>query len=120
MSTCNSMQNSGSFSLDRASPFTLTADNTFVLLGCSTTSPVFDPNEDLCDTGSGSRLCKGLYSCEGLTGIGLQQNAQISTSCVYESPTGLASGFELDLPKLQCSSYTSIYGFGGDEGDPMK
>lgn len=114
------MQNSGSLSLDRASPFTMTEDNVFVLLGCSTTSPVFDPNEDLCDNGSGSHVCRGLYSCKGVTGIGLQQNAPVSTCCVYESPIGLGSSYGLDLPKLQCSSYTSIYGFGEDEGDPMK
>ncbi|WRX16305.1 Calcineurin-like phosphoesterase domain [Theobroma cacao] len=119
MSTCSSMQNSGSFSLDRASPFTLTGDNIFVLLGCSTTSPVFDPSEDLCDTGSGSRVCSGLYSCKGVTGIGLPQNAPTSTCCVYDSLMGVGSGYSLDLPKLQCSSYTSIYEF-GDEGDPMK
>ncbi|KAB1994327.1 hypothetical protein ES319_D13G092000v1 [Gossypium barbadense] len=119
MSTCSSMQNSGSFSLDRTSPFTLTGSNIFVLLGCSTTSPVFDPSEDLCDTGSGSRVCSGLYSCKGVTGIGLPQNAPTSTCCVYDSLMGIGSGYSLDLPKLQCSSYTSIFEF-GDEGDPMK
>lgn len=120
MSTCSSMQNSGSFSLDKASPFTITEDDIFVLLGCSTTSPVFDLNEDLCVSGSGSRICRGLYSCNGVTGIGLPQNAPISTCCVYDSPSGLGSGYALDLPKLQCSSYTSIYGFGDDAGDPTK
>ncbi|XP_059655034.1 uncharacterized protein LOC132302176 [Cornus florida] len=120
MSTCSSMQNSGSFSLDRASPFSLVAENIFVLLGCSTTSPVFDQDEDLCDSGSGLHVCRGLYSCKGVTGIGLDPNAPISTCCVYDSPNVLGSGYSLDLPKLQCSSYTSIYGFGGDEGDPMK
>ncbi|XP_039003921.1 LEAF RUST 10 DISEASE-RESISTANCE LOCUS RECEPTOR-LIKE PROTEIN KINASE-like 1.5 [Hibiscus syriacus] len=119
MSTCSSMQNSGSFSLDRTSPFTLTGSNIFVLLGCSTTSPVFDPSEDLCDTGSGSRVCTGLYSCKGVNGIGLPQNAPTSTCCVYDSFMAVGSGYSLDLPKLQCSSYSSIYEF-GDEGDPMK
>ncbi|KAL5553635.1 hypothetical protein UlMin_041036 [Ulmus minor] len=121
MSTCSSMQNSGSFSLDRASPFTITENNIFVLLGCSTTSPVFDPSQDLCDTGSGLRVCRGLYSCKGVSGIGLEQNAPTSTCCVYDSPMGLGvgSGYSLDVPKLQCSSYTSIYEF-GDEGDPTK
>ncbi|PWA60377.1 wall-associated receptor kinase, galacturonan-binding domain-containing protein [Artemisia annua] len=75
MSICSSTQNSGSFKLDRASSFTLSSQDMFVLLGCSRTLPVFDPNEDL---------------------------------------------FGLDLPKLQCSSYASIYGFGGDETDPMR
>ncbi|KAJ6982560.1 LEAF RUST 10 DISEASE-RESISTANCE LOCUS RECEPTOR-LIKE PROTEIN KINASE-like 1.5 [Populus alba x Populus x berolinensis] len=119
MSTCSSMQNSGSFSLDRASPFSLTGENIFVLLGCSTNSPLFDPAEDLCATGSRSRVCRGLYSCKGVTGLGLPQNAPPSTCCVYESPIQLA-GYTLDLPKLQCSSYTSVYSFGGSEGDPAK
>ncbi|KAF4396310.1 hypothetical protein G4B88_019110 [Cannabis sativa] len=119
MSNCTSMQNSGSFSLDRASPFTIADENIFVLLGCSTTSPVFDPDQDLCDTGSGYRVCRGMYSCKGVAGIGLPTNSPASTCCVYDSPMGFGSGYELDLPKLQCSSYTSIYEF-GDEGDPMK
>ena len=120
MSTCSSMQNSGSFSLDSSSPFTIMADDVFVLLGCSTTSPVFDLDEGLCDTGSGSHACRGLYSCKGVTGIGLYPNAPISTCCVYNSMNGVGSGYGLDLPKLQCSSYASIYGLGDDEGDPMK
>lgn len=118
MSNCSFMQNSGSFSLDKASPLIITEDNIFVLLGCSTTSPIFDLNEDLCDTGSGIRVCRGLYSCKGVDGIGLPQNAPVSTCCVYDSQVGF-SDYALDLPKLQCSSYTSIYEF-GDEGDPMK
>ncbi|XP_042496615.1 uncharacterized protein LOC122075600 [Macadamia integrifolia] len=126
MSTCNSMQNSGSFSLDSSSPFNIVSDDIFVLLGCSTTSPVYDPNQDLCDTtGSASHVCKGLYSCKGVTGIGLEpNNAPISTCCVYDPPTGLGSSRSaytvLDLPKLQCSSYSCIYGFGEDDRDPMK
>ncbi|CAL5399305.1 unnamed protein product [Camellia sinensis] len=120
MSNCSSMQNSGSFNLDRASPFSIVAEDIFVLLGCSTTSPVFDQNEELCDTGSGLNFCRGLYSCKGVAGIGLAPNAPISTCCVYEPQIVLGSGFMLDLPKLQCASYASIYGYGGDEGDPMK
>ncbi|KDO70375.1 hypothetical protein CISIN_1g040327mg [Citrus sinensis] len=120
MSTCSLMQNSGSFILDKASPFTITQDNIIVLLGCSSTSPVFDPYEDLCATGSRLRVCRGMYSCKGVSGIGLRQKGPASTCCVYESPTGLGSGYALDVPRLQCSSYTSIYGFGGNEGDPMK
>nr|GMD00414.1 wall-associated receptor kinase 3-like [Ipomoea batatas] len=120
MSTCSSMQNSGSFTLDRGSPFSIMPENIFALLGCSTTSAVFDPKQDLCDSGSGLNVCRGLYSCKGVTGIGLEPNAPISTCCVYNPPVPLGSGNGLDLPKLQCSSYSTIYGFGGDEGDPMK
>ncbi|KAA8532901.1 hypothetical protein F0562_032982 [Nyssa sinensis] len=113
--------NSGSFSLDHVSPFNIVAEDIFVLLGCSNTSPVFDPNEDLCDTGSGSGslVCRGLYSCKGVTGIGLEPNTPISISCVYDPPIVLGSGYGLDLPKLQCSSYTSKYGYGGNEGNEM-
>lgn len=120
MSTCRSMQNSGSFSLDRASPFEIRPENIFVLLGCSTTSPLFDPNEDLCDKGSGSRACMGLYSCKSMTGIGLEPNSPISSCCVYDSQVGLGPGYGLDLPRLQCSSYSSVYGFGENKGDPMR
>ncbi|MED6198963.1 hypothetical protein PIB30_071615 [Stylosanthes scabra] len=119
MSNCTDMQNSGSFTLGDDTPFTLAKENIFVLLGCSTTSPMFDSREDFCDTGSGSRVCRGMYSCRGVTGIGLPQNAAISTCCVYDYPTGIGLGYSLDLPKLQCSSYASVYEF-GDEGDPMK
>ncbi|PON59225.1 hypothetical protein TorRG33x02_288870 [Trema orientale] len=38
---------------------------------------------------------------------------------VYDSPLGFESSYNLDLPKLQCSSYMSIYEF-GDQGDPTK
>lgn len=120
MSTCSSMQNSGSFTLERKSPFTLLPDNIFVLLGCSTTSPVFDRNTDFCDTGSGLNVCRGLYSCRSVEGIGLEPNGAISTCCVYDPPSALGPGYGLDLPKLQCSSYSAVNGFGGDEGDPMK
>ncbi|XP_052186861.1 uncharacterized protein LOC127797761 [Diospyros lotus] len=120
MSNCTSMQNSGSFSLDRSAPFTLAAATTFALLGCSATSPVFDEREEFCDTGSGSLICRGLYSCQGVVGIGLAQDAPVSSCCVYEPEIVLGSGFGLDLPKLQCSSYSAIYGFGGHEGEPMK
>ncbi|XP_051145160.1 uncharacterized protein LOC127261049 [Andrographis paniculata] len=117
MSTCSSMQNSGSFILDGGSPFGVADDNIFVLVGCSTTSPVFDRNADFCDRGSGMKVCRGLYSCKGVAGIGLEPYAPTSTCCVYEPP---AIGYGIDLPKLQCSSYSAVYGFGGSEGDPMK
>ncbi|KAL8122285.1 uncharacterized protein LOC141723310 [Apium graveolens] len=123
MSTCAAMQNSGSFCLDPITPFRFVEQDTFVLLGCSTTSPLFDANEDLCDTGSGLHMCRGLYSCKGVTGIGLEPNAPISTCCVYDPPFAVSTSVAsigVDLPKLQCSSYASIYGFGGDEGNPMK
>lgn len=118
MSTCSSMHNSGGFTMDGDTPFTATPDNIFVLVGCSTTSPVFDRMADFCDTGSGRNVCRGLYSCKGVSGIGLEPYGSVETCCVYNNPVGLGVG--LDLPKLQCSSYSALYGFGGSEGDPMK
>ncbi|KAL8550229.1 hypothetical protein ACS0TY_008888 [Phlomoides rotata] len=120
MSTCSSMQNSGSFTMDDTTPFSVTADNMFVLLGCSTTSPVFDPMADFCDTGSGRNVCRGLYSCKGVSGIGLDPDGSVSTCCVYDPIRFGGVQVGLDLPKLQCSSYSAVYGFGGSEGDPMK
>ncbi|KAH0746125.1 hypothetical protein KY285_007782 [Solanum tuberosum] len=65
-------------------------------------------------------IFRGMYPCKGVTGIGLEPNDPISTCCVYDIPVPIGSGYCLNLPRLQCSSYSSIYGFGGDEGDPMK
>lgn len=123
MSTCAAMQDSGGFSLGRSGggPITAAPDNTFALLGCSATSPVFDPDSGLCEAGSGLRVCRGLYSCEGVRGIGLEPHAPATTCCVYDpvDPVG-SSGPGLDLARLQCSSYAAVYGFGGSEGDPMR
>ncbi|XP_075479359.1 uncharacterized protein LOC142520240 [Primulina tabacum] len=114
------MQNSGRFILDRAQPIPVTEENIFVLMGCSSTSPIFDRNADFCNTGSGLNLCKVLYSCKSVNGMGLEPNTPISTCCIYDPTIGLGSKNDLDLPKLQCSTYSGIYGFGGDKGDPMK
>ncbi|KAL5987828.1 hypothetical protein ACLOJK_035584 [Asimina triloba] len=122
MSTCASMQNSGSFGLSRASPFNVTAEDIFVLLGCSTSSAVFDAEQELCDA-EASHVCRGLYSCKGVGGIGLEPDGPISTCCVYKPAASMGGGgggggYQLDLPKLQCSSYACVYGFGESEGDP--
>lgn len=119
MSTCTSMQNSGSFGLDPEAPFATRPNDIFVLLGCSSTSPVFDTTVDLCDT-EDSHVCRGLYTCKGVTGIGLEPNGPVSSCCVYDPPTGPGPGYQLDLPKLQCSSYTCVYGYGDNEGDPTR
>ncbi|KAH9315183.1 hypothetical protein KI387_023810, partial [Taxus chinensis] len=115
MSTCNAMQNSGSFGLDSSAPFRMKND-VFVLLGCSSSSPLFDARNSVCDTGS-AHICTALYACPGLTGLGLLPNSPISTCCVY-SPINLGPADELNLPKLQCSSYTSVYSFGDDPTNP--
>lgn len=117
MSTCTSMQNSGSFGLDWSAPFKIHND-VFVLLGCSSSSSLFDAQKPLCDTGS-SHICSSLYSCSGITGLGITPNSPISTCCVY-SPINLGPADELNLPKLQCSSYSSIYNFGDDPTNPKR
>ncbi|WMV54980.1 hypothetical protein MTR67_048365 [Solanum verrucosum] len=40
----------------------------FVLLGCSTTSTVFDPKQYLCDSGSGSNNCEDSGGSFGFSG----------------------------------------------------
>eukprot|EP01018_Ginkgo_biloba_P011031 Gb_30861 [translate_table: standard] len=115
MSTCNSMQTSTSFGLDWSAPFRI-KNNIFVLLGCSSTSSLYDPKNYLCDTGS-AHICSNLYACPGVAGIDLPLYSPISTCCVY-SPINLGSAAELNLPKLQCLSYTSIYSFGSDPTNP--
>ncbi|XP_068655610.1 wall-associated receptor kinase-like 15 [Aristolochia californica] len=121
MSTCASMQNSGSFTLDPTVPFHLVPHDVFVVLGCSTSSPVFDSDVQLCDPGA-SHVCRGLYSCKGVVGLGLTPGDPVSTCCVYDPPGGVGTGrgYSLDLPKLQCASYTCLHGFGEKEGDPTK
>uniref|UniRef100_A0A0C9RQG5 TSA: Wollemia nobilis Ref_Wollemi_Transcript_25208_1404 transcribed RNA sequence n=1 Tax=Wollemia nobilis TaxID=56998 RepID=A0A0C9RQG5_9CONI len=117
MSTCNAMQNSGSFGLDWSAPFKLKND-VFVLLGCSSSSSLFNAHNSVCDTGS-AHICSSLYSCPGVTGLGLPPNSPISSCCVY-SPINLGPADDLNLPKLQCSSYTSVYNFGDDPTNPRR
>ncbi|KAH0681571.1 hypothetical protein KY284_022656 [Solanum tuberosum] len=95
------MQKSGSFTLDHddSTPFSIMKQSMFVLLGFSTTSVVFDPKQDLSDSGSGSNVCKGMYSCKGVIGIGLEPNDPISTCCVYDPPVPIGSA--LSFPKNQ-------------------
>lgn len=115
MSTCTLMQNSGSFGLDSTAPFQIKND-VFVLLGCSTSSSLYNIQNSLCDTGS-AHICSSLYTCPGVSGLGIPQYSPISSCCVY-SPIDLGPADELNLPKLQCSSYTSIYSFGDDPTNP--
>jgi len=117
MSTCAAMTSSGSFGLDAAAPFKFKND-IFVLLNCSLSSCLYSPTNYLCDTGS-SQICSSLYTCPGVLGLGLQQYSPISTCCVY-APINLGSAAEINLAKLQCQSYTSIYSFGDDATDPTR
>lgn len=118
MSTCNSMQPSPSFGLDLSAPFRIQND-IFVLLGCSSTSCLYsDPQNHLCDMAS-AHICSSLYACPGVSGLNLPLYSPISSCCVY-SPINLGPAAELNLPNLQCSSYTSIYSFGNDPTNPSQ
>ncbi|KAL6983561.1 hypothetical protein U1Q18_016945 [Sarracenia purpurea var. burkii] len=123
MSTCSSTHPSNGFSLDWDAPFTFHDGDLFALLDCSpTSSPLYAGNKPsafaaagpLCDTSSAA-VCSLLYSCEAVSRLG----TPVATCCVY-TPVDLGPAFEMDLKKLQCSSYAGIYGFDGKNGDPEK
>ncbi|XP_042499090.1 wall-associated receptor kinase 3 [Macadamia integrifolia] len=123
MSTCSSTQPSKGFGLDWNAPFTFQGDNVFALLDCSTnSSPLYRSDftsgsnstaaMPFCDN-QGAPVCSLLYSCPDISTL----NLPISTCCVY-TPVDLGPAFEIDLQKLQCTSYTAIYSFNGQESYP--
>ncbi|GMP94199.1 hypothetical protein CsSME_00043739 [Camellia sinensis var. sinensis] len=121
MSTCSCSQPSKGFGLDWDAPFSFHDDNTFALLDCSTTSsPIYKTNHGnnstatvpLCDT-NGAAVCSLLFSCQAVSRL----DTPVATCCVY-TPVDLGPSFEMDLQKLQCTSYSGIYGFGGKNDDP--
>lgn len=122
MSTCSSSQPSSGFGLDWDAPFTFLENNVFALLDCSTTtSPLYNSRNSgnngsnivpLCDN-EGASICSLLYSCPPITKL----NLPISTCCVY-TPVDLGPAYDMDLKKLECSSYSSIYSFNGQESNP--
>ncbi|KAK9276017.1 hypothetical protein L1049_005548 [Liquidambar formosana] len=123
MSTCSCAQPSKGFGLDWDAPFTFHDDNVFALLDCSiTSSPVYKPSGlynggngttvPLCDK-DGAPICSFLYSCQAISTL----NPPISTCCIY-TPVDLGPSFEMDLQKLQCTSYSAFYNFDGHEDDP--
>ncbi|KAF8378362.1 hypothetical protein HHK36_029701 [Tetracentron sinense] len=125
MSTCSSTQPSKGFGLDWDAPFTFLDDNIFALLDCSTSSSPLYKSKNLSNGGNGSTvplcdndgapLCSLLYSCPSISTLSLP----ISTCCVY-APVDLGPAFEMDLEKLQCSSYASVYSFNGQESNPER
>lgn len=119
MSTCSCTQPSKGFGLNYDAPFTFQDDNIFALLDCSTSSSsngsLYSSDNSklsLCDN-QGAPICSFLYSCRAISYI----NLPISTCCVY-TPVDLGPAFEMDLQKLQCSSYSGFYSFNGRESDP--
>ncbi|KAI3973519.1 hypothetical protein MKW92_035969 [Papaver armeniacum] len=132
MSTCSSSQPSKGFGLDWDAPFTFLDSNVFALLDCSTaSSPLYTSRTSLngngtnsttagsgnivplCDS-EGGPICSLLYSCPTISRL----NLPISTCCVY-TPLDLGPAYEIDLQKLECSSYASIYSFNGKDSNPQ-
>ncbi|KAL5761896.1 hypothetical protein ACOSP7_018160 [Xanthoceras sorbifolium] len=117
MSTCACTQPSKGFGLNWDAPFSFHDDNVFTLLDCSIgSSPVYNGNNTsavpLCDK-KGAPICSFLYTCRAISML----NLPISTCCVY-TPVDLGPSFEMDLQKLQCSSYSGFYSFSGQEANP--
>ncbi|PIN15232.1 hypothetical protein CDL12_12133 [Handroanthus impetiginosus] len=120
ISTCSCTQPSKGFGLDWDAPFSFHDDTIFALLDCSTTSsPIYKAGGSgnnltfpMCDS-QGSSICSLLYSCEAVSRLSLP----ISTCCVY-TPVDLGPSFEMDLQKLQCTSYSALYGYNSQETNP--
>ncbi|KAF9609112.1 hypothetical protein IFM89_013366 [Coptis chinensis] len=120
MSTCSSTHPSQGFSLDWDAPFAFLEDNVFALLDCATaSSPLYNSQSGLnnsivplCDN-EGAPICSSLYSCPTISRL----NLPISTCCVY-TPIDLGPAFEMNLQRLQCTSYASFYSFNGRESNP--
>ncbi|KAJ4822355.1 hypothetical protein Tsubulata_044859 [Turnera subulata] len=124
MSTCACTQPSKGFSLDWDAPFSFHDDTVFTLLDCSTTSsPIYLASGYISENSSttkvpqcdrtGAPICSFLYSCRAISLL----NLPISTCCVY-TPVDLGPSFEMDLQKLQCTSYSGFYSFNGQESNP--
>ncbi|XP_047319887.1 wall-associated receptor kinase 1 [Impatiens glandulifera] len=113
MSTCSCSQPSKGFSLDWNAPFTFHDDNAFALLDC-TINGGNNSLSSLCDP-NGAAICSLLYSCQAISRIDMA----ISTCCLY-APVDLGPSFEMDLGKLQCGSYSGIYGYTLDAPESWK
>ncbi|KAI4328347.1 hypothetical protein L6164_020706 [Bauhinia variegata] len=121
MSTCSCTLPSKGFGLNWDAPFTFHDSTVFAILDCSNSSSICISNgyDDginsklLCD--QGTPICSLLYSCRPISTI----NLPISTCCVY-TPVNLGPAFEMDLQKLQCSSYSGFYSFNAQQSDPEK
>lgn len=123
MSTCACTQPSKGFGLDWDGPFSFHDDDVFTLLDCSIdSSPIYKSNNNAYDTNTsavplcdkkGASICSFLYSCRAISML----NLPISTCCVY-TPVDLGPSFEMDLQKLQCSSYSAFYSFDGQDYNP--
>lgn len=110
MSTCNSIQQSESFGLPIGAPFSFAPYDTVALLGCSSISSLY--NKQSCDISS-QEVCQSLYSsCPGISQLEISANSTTSSCCVYSNSLLSTAPYEIDLPLLECASYSSIYQIG--------
>lgn len=116
MSTCSNLQSSAAFGLPIGSPFSFTNYDTVALIGCSSTSSLY--GSQTCDSTAG-QICDSFYSnCPGVSSqLGLATNSPGSSCCVYSNSLLRSAPYEIDLPLLECETYTSIYHI-GDIQDP--
>lgn len=110
MSTCACRQASKGFSLDWDAPFTFQENSIFSLLDCATSS--FNATSVYCDPNSSS-VCSLLTACQAVSRL----DSPASDCCVYD-PVVLGPSFQMDLQKMQCGSYSGIYGFDGKNTNP--
>ncbi|KAI5072674.1 hypothetical protein GOP47_0012780 [Adiantum capillus-veneris] len=100
---------SGAFGLSIGAPFAFASYNTIALIGCSSTSSLY--SKQSCDA-SLHQVCDSLYGCQGIKQLGIQPNSPSSSCCVLSSSVLAAPPYEIDLPLLQCSTYSSVYHIG--------
>ncbi|MCO5569842.1 hypothetical protein L7F22_023556 [Adiantum nelumboides] len=116
MSNCNAMGLSGAFGLPIGAPFAFASFNTIALIGCSSTSSLY--SKQTCDA-SQHQVCDSLYGCQGIKQIGIQPNSLSSSCCVLSSSMLATPPYEIDLPLLQCTTYTSVYHMGSMQNPQM-
>ncbi|KAK2428643.1 wall-associated receptor kinase [Trifolium repens] len=123
MSTCSCTLPSKGFGLDWNAPFSFDDSTIFALVDCSMNSSSIcktrsydDGNNSKLQCDQNTQICDVMYSCRPSS---ININLPISTCCVY-TPVNLGPSFDMDLDKLQCSSYTGFYNYNDQQVDPQK
>lgn len=110
MSTCASMHKSDGFFLEEARARYLqpTPDNAFMLLGCSKVSPLFEgfPDKHLPCRNVTGMGCDAFYDCPSWVGFGKKSRATSPPPCCGIPYSSIGS---LNLSRLQCYSYATVY-----------
>ncbi|KAH7282203.1 hypothetical protein KP509_35G018700 [Ceratopteris richardii] len=119
MSTCSSMQTSNAIGLPIGAPFSFATYNKVILLGCSETSSLY--GKQSCDTSTEAQeICRSIsQNCAGISELGVVAASDSygtvgshPSCCVYSSSLLQLAPYEVDLPLLQCTTYTSVYRIG--------